>query len=72
MIYEQIIACVENGVNVITSCEDAEYPWDLPTADLSRKIDAIAKTTGATVIGSGSQEMYANPLLGMDIPHLQS
>lgn len=63
-IFPHIMACVERGINVITSCEDIMYPWDQPF-EKANLIDAAAKKTGVTVVGSGSQELYCNMIRGI-------
>ena len=48
---------LEHGVNIVTTCDDSHYSRDLEP-DATGRIDAAAKRGGASLIGTGIQDVF--------------
>lgn len=57
-----LFTCAKHGVNAITTCEEALYPQNSnPTA--FDRINKMAKKTGATICGTGYQDVFWGNLI---------
>lgn len=50
------LLCAGMGINVITTCEEAFFPWN-SRYKMTKKIDELAKKNNCTFIGTGAQDM---------------
>ena len=54
---EVLTICASNGVNAITTCEEAFYP-SVSNPVLTEKLDKLAKENGCTITGTGYQDAF--------------
>lgn len=59
---EVLTICAKNGVNAITTCEEAFYP-KVSNPNLTNKIDQLAKAHNCTITGTGYQDAYWGNLI---------
>lgn len=53
---EEVLAiCAKLGINAISTCEEAFYPWN-SSKKITKKIDKLAKENNCTICGSGYQD----------------
>jgi len=55
--YPQLMKCVKNKLNIISTCEELVYPY-LKYPKLASKLDKLAKINGVTVLGTGINPGY--------------
>ncbi len=54
--------CAKNGINAISTCEEAFYPWN-SSPKLTNELDIIAKENNCTLCGSGYQDVFWGNLI---------
>ena len=59
---EPLMLCAELGINAITTCEEAFYPFNSSPV-LTSKIDSLAKKNNCTITGSGYQDAFWGNLI---------
>lgn len=59
-----LMTCAKNGVCAITTCEEAFYPQN-SNPKVFKKIDKLAQETGATICGSGYQDVFWGNLISV-------
>ena len=56
--------CARNGVNAISTCEEAFYAQN-SSPKLAKKLDKLAKENGCTICGSGYQDVFWGNLISV-------
>lgn len=54
--------CAKNGINAISTCEEAFYPWNSST-QITAELDKTAKENNCTLCGSGYQDVFWGNLI---------
>ena len=54
---ETLLTCARCGVNAITTCEEAFYPFN-SSPKITEEIDKLAKENNCTITGSGYQDAF--------------
>jgi 4-hydroxy-tetrahydrodipicolinate reductase len=49
--------CIQNNLNVITTCDESLYPWTT-APEITSKLDRLAKMHDVTIVGAGFQDMF--------------
>jgi len=55
--YDFFATAAKHGVNIITTCEEAIYPWNTSPMETNR-LDKLAKDHNITISGTGMQDIY--------------
>ncbi|MGI5859609.1 MAG: dihydrodipicolinate reductase [Tepidanaerobacteraceae bacterium] len=61
-VYDPFELAASYGVNAISTCEEAFYPWNTSPA-LINKLDRLAKENNCTLAGSGYQDVFWGNLI---------
>jgi 4-hydroxy-tetrahydrodipicolinate reductase len=61
-IEDAMVACANFGVDAITSCEEAIYPWN-SSPEITKRLDDLAKFNNITLMGSGYPDYYWGELV---------
>lgn len=61
-VYESLELCAKLGINAITTCEEAFYPFN-SSPTITKKIDELAKKNHCTITGSGYQDAFWGNLI---------
>ena len=59
---DAFMLCARLGINAISTCEEAFFPWN-SNPEVTKEIDEMAKKTGCTISGSGYQDIYWGQLI---------
>lgn len=70
-IKEAFEICARSGVNAISTCEEAIYPWN-SSPEITKELDELAKENGITLSGSGYPDMYWGVLIDTLAGSMQS
>lgn len=61
---DAMLACARNGVNAISTCEEAIFPWN-SAPEITAEIDKVAREHGCTITGTGGNEAQYAGIFGL-------
>ena len=61
-IKDAFMLCAKLGLNAISTCEEAFFPWN-SNPEVTKQIDDLAKANNCTITGSGYQDIYWGQLV---------
>lgn len=56
-VYDQVVKCIEAGLDVVSTSEELAYPW-IDEPQLAAEIDGLARQYGVTVLATGINPGY--------------
>ena len=59
---DSLLLCAKLGINAITTCEEAFYPWN-SNPKVTEEIDELARKNNCTITGSGYQDIFWGQLI---------
>ena len=62
--FPHFMKCLERGINVITTCEEATYCWTTDAVH-ANILDITAKKNGCTFLGSGMEDCFWVNMVGL-------
>lgn len=57
-----LLECATRGVDVVTTCEEAFFPWHT-SHEITRRLDELARKYDCTLLGTGYQDVFWGSLI---------
>lgn len=61
---DAFLVCAKNGVNAISTCGEAFYPWN-SSYGITKEIETLAKKNDCTICGSGYLDVFCGNLIAV-------